>query len=257
MEAIAVDEMRGRVALVSGGGSGIGRACAVALAGAGATVVVSDVQAEGGNDTLQAIQEAGGAATYIAADVTQPDQVQELVSQIMQRHGQLDFAVNSAGIFGRIDALVDQQPADFDRVIGINLKGVFLCMKYEIAAMQKKGFGSIVNIASVQGLVSGAGSSLYSASKHGVIGLTKGAALDCARQGIRINAVCPGTIETPMAQRYYAERGLPLPNDSARIPMGRVGRPQEIAGVVLFLCSSASSYMTGISLPVDGAITVQ
>jgi NAD(P)-dependent dehydrogenase (short-subunit alcohol dehydrogenase family) len=252
-----VQDIRGGVALVSGGGSGIGRACALALAQAGARVVVSDLGPDGGDECLREIHAAGGQASYVAADVSRPDQVKSLVDQVLQQHGRLDFAINSAGIFGRMGALVDQEIEDFDKVIGINLKGVFLCMKHEIAAMQRNGFGSIVNISSVQGLVSGAGSALYSASKHGVLGLTKSAALDCARQGIRVNAVCPGTIETPLAQKYYAERGLPMPNDSPRIPMGRVGRPHEVAQVALFLCSSASAYMTGASLPVDGAITAQ
>ena len=139
----------------------------------------------------------------------------------------------------------------------MNLRGVFLCMKHEIVAMRRNGSGAIVNIASVQGLVSGAGAALYSASKHGVVGLTKGAALDCARDGIRINAVCPGTIETPLAQKHYAERGLPMPNETPRIPIGRVGRPDEIAQVVLFLCSSGATYVTGATLAVDGAITAQ
>lgn len=256
-KGINMDDIRGRVALVSGGASGIGQACAVALAQAGAKVIVSDIQDHGGDSTLQAIRAVQGEASYVAADVTQPALVERLVDEVLARHGQLDFAVNSAGIFGPIAPLVDQRPEDFDKVMAINLKGVFLCMKYEIAAMRRKGFGSIVNIASVQGLVSGAGAALYSASKHGVIGLTKSAALDCARGGIRINAVCPGTIATPLAEKYYSEAGLPMPNDSPRIPIGRVGRPQEVAQVVLFLCSNASSYMTGVSLPVDGAITAQ
>ena len=251
-----MNDIRGRVALVSGGASGIGLACAIALAQAGAKVVVSDIQ-EQGDAGLHAIRAVGGEASYLAADVTRAEQVERLVGEVLARHGQLDFAVNSAGIFGRIAPLVEQTPEEFDKIIAVNLKGVFLCMKYEIAAMQRKGFGSIVNIASVQGLVSGPGAALYSASKHGVIGLTKSAALDNARGGIRINAVCPGTIETPLAQKYYSEAGLPMPNDSPRIPIGRVGRPQEIAQVVLFLCSNASSYMTGASLPVDGAITAQ
>ena len=252
-----MEGIRDRVALVSGGASGIGRACAVALARAGAMVVVSDIGERAGDAVLEEIRAAGAQATYIAADITQSEQVRRLVEDTVARHGRLDFAVNSAGIFGRIGALHEQEPQDFDRVIGVNLRGVFLCMKHEIAAMRRNGSGAIVNIASVQGLVSGAGAALYSASKHGVVGLTKGAALDCAREGIRINAVCPGTIETPLAQKHYAERGLPMPNDTPRIPIGRVGRPDEIAQVVLFLCSSGATYMTGATLAVDGAITAQ
>lgn len=252
-----MEGIQGRIALVSGGGSGIGKACALALARAGATVVVSDVGTHGGDAVLQEIRAAGGDARYLQADVTDAGQVRSLVEDTLARHGRLDIAVNSAGIFGRIAPLHAQEPEDFDRVIGVNLRGVFLCMKYQIEAMRRTGSGAIVNIASVQGLVSGAGAALYSASKHGVVGLTKGAALDCARDGIRINAVCPGTIETPLARKHYAERGLPMPNDTPRIPIGRVGQPDEIAQAVLFLCSSGATYVTGTTLAVDGAITAQ
>lgn len=252
-----MEGIQGRIALVSGGGSGIGKACAIALARAGATVVVSDVGGRGGDAVLQEIRTAGSEALYLPADVTDAEQVRSLVADTVARHGRLDIAVNCAGIFGRIGPLHAQEPEDFDRVIGVNLRGVFLCMKYEIEAMRRTGSGAIVNMASVQGLVSGAGAAVYSASKHGVVGLTKGAALDCARDGIRINAVCPGTIETPLAQKHYAERGLPMPNDTPRIPIGRVGQPDEIAQVVLFLCSSGATYVTGTTLAVDGAITAQ
>jgi len=254
---MTANEFQGRVALVSGGGSGIGRACAVALARAGARVVVSDLPQSGGDGTVAAIEAAGGQAAFIAADVTQEEQVADLVGQVMARYGRLDAAVNSAGIFGRIGPMAQQSLEDFQKVIGINLTGVFLCMKYQVPAMLQVGAGAVVNIASVQGLVSGAGAALYSASKHGVLGLTKGAALDYARTGVRINAICPGTIETPLAQKYYADRGVPLPNGDPRIPIGRVGRPDEVAQVAVFLCSGASSYMTGVALPVDGAITAQ
>lgn len=250
-------QMQGKVALVTGGGSGIGRACALMLAQAGAQVVVSDWVPQGGAETVAAILAAGGQALFVRADVADAGQVEALVRTVLAGFGRLDVAVNSAGIFGKIAPLVEHDAADFERVIGINLKGVFFCMKYQIGAMLEQGAGAIVNIASVQGLVSGPGASIYSASKHGVIGLSKGAALDNARTGIRVNVVCPGTIETPLALAYYSERGLPLPNDSQRIPMGRVGRPDEIGSTVLFLCSDAASYITGVALPVDGAITVQ
>ena len=252
-----MNEFQGRIALVSGGGSGIGRACAVALAQAGAKVVVSDLPQAGGGDTVAAIEAVGGEGMFVAADVTREEQVADLVQQVMARYGRLDAAINSAGIFGRIAPLAQQSLEDFRKIVAINLTGVFLCMKHEVAAMLQGGSGAIVNIASVQGLVSGAGASLYSASKHGVLGLTKGAALDYARSGVRINAICPGTIETPLARKYYEERGVPLPNGDPRIPIGRVGRPEEVAQVAVFLCSDGSSYMTGVALPVDGAITAQ
>lgn len=252
-----MEGIEGRVALVTGGGSGIGLACALALARAGARVAISDVRMESGEDVMQQLNAVGSGSSFHGANVSDPAQVRRLVADVVRHHGQLDFAVNSAGIFGRIGPLHEQEPEDFDRVMAVNLRGVFHCMKYEIEAMRSRGFGSVVNMASVQGLVSGAGSSLYSASKHAVVGMTKGAALDYAREGIRINAVCPGTIETPLARRYYADRGLPMPNDTPRIPIGRVGRPEEVAGVVLFLCSSAATYITGTTLAVDGAITAQ
>lgn len=250
-------ELEGKVALVTGGGSGIGRASAIALAQAGARVVVADLSESGGAETVALIRATGADAAFIRTDVTEPDQVERLVHETVERFGRLDCAANVAGIVGTSVPLAEQEVANFDRVIAINLKGVFLCMKFEIAAMLRHGSGSIVNVASVQGLVSGAGAAIYSASKHGVIGLTKGAALDYARTGIRVNAVCPGTIETPLALAYYASKGLPLPNDHPRIPIGRVGRPEEVAAAIVWLCSPASSYVTGISLPVDGAITAQ
>lgn len=253
------DELQGKVVLVTGGGSGIGRASAIILSQAGAKLIIADAVDQGGKDTVAMVREAGGEAIFIKTDVSQPDQVESLVKQILEKFGQLDCAVNCAGVVGKTVPLNEQEVSEFDRVIGINLKGVFLCMKYEIAAMLKQGSGSIVNIASVLGLVASPGTGVYSASKHGVIGLTKSAALDNARTGIRINAICPGTIETPMASRFYEEAGLSLlsSQEFSRIPIGRMGRPEEIAQAVKWLCSPASSYVTGISLPVDGAITAQ
>lgn len=249
-------ELQDKVVLVTGGASGIGRACAIAMAQVGGKVTVSDIDERGGNETVSLIRKSGGDANFIQTDVTQSDKVAALVNQIIEHHGKLDCAVNNAGVFGRLAPLVEQKPADFDHIIGTNLKSVFLCMKFEIEAMLKHNLGSIVNIASVQGLVASAGAALYCASKHGVIGLTKSAALDNACTGIRINAVCPGTIDTPLARKFYTDQGLPLPTEFPRIPMGRLGRPEEIAQAVVWLCSPASSYVTGISMPVDGALTV-
>ena len=252
-----MSELQDKVVLVTGGGSGIGRACAILLAHAGGKVTVADVTEQGGNETVALIREEGGEATFIKTDVTQPDQVKSLVDRIMERYGQLDCAVNNAGVIGKPVRLEEQEIAEFNRVVDINLKGTFLCMKYEIAAMLKKSSGAIVNIASVQGLVASPNAGAYSASKHGVIGLTKSAALDNARTGIRINAVCPGSIKTPLQERFYAEAGIPMAEENPRIPMGRYGNPEELAQAVKWLCSPVSSYVTGISLPVDGAITAQ
>lgn len=257
MSAPAVVDMRGKAALVSGGASGIGRACALMLARAGARVVVSDLAPEGGEAVVADIRAGGGEAHFVQADVADEGQVRAMVAQTVALFGRLDCAVNSAGLFGRIAPLEEQSLADVERVLGINLTGVFLCMKYQLEAMLENRSGAIVNIASIQGLVSGPGAAIYSASKHGVIGMSKGAAMDHARSGVRINVVCPGTVETPLARKYYAERGLPLPNDNSRIPMARVGQPDEVAAAAVFLCSDAASYMTGVCLPVDGGVIVQ
>lgn len=249
-------DLQGKIILVTGAASGIGRACAVLMAKAGGVIIVADKDESGGNETVSIIKKFDGDAYFSQLDITQVDQVEGIVDQILERHGRLDCAVNNAGIFLKSTPLVENEPADFDRIININLKGVFLCMKYEIKAMLKQRAGSIVNISSVQGLVAGAGSAIYCASKHGVIGMTKGAALDNAKTGIRVNAVCPGTIETPMATNYFIDQGLPIPDEFPRIPMGRLGRPEEVANAVMWLCSPGSSYITGISMPVDGALIV-
>jgi NAD(P)-dependent dehydrogenase (short-subunit alcohol dehydrogenase family) len=249
--------LRGKVALVTGAGSGIGRATAVVLGQAGVLVAVADWESSGGHETVAMVRDAGGVADYYRVDVSRGDQVRRAVGEVLSRHGQLHCAVNCAGIRGSAGPLVEQDEEDFDKVIAVNLRGVFLCMKHEIAAMLKQGEGAIVNVASVLGVVASAGAAAYAASKHGVVGLTRGAALDNARTGIRVNAVCPGVIDTPMAQQAYRERGLPMASNSSRVPVGRLGRPEEVAYAIRWLCSPESSYITGAVLPVDGAITAQ
>ena len=249
----------GKTALVTGGGSGIGRAASLAYAREGARVVVADVNVEGGEETVLRIKEAGGDAILVHADVSKPEDTQAMVAQAVEAFGSLDCAFNNAGISGgrerRLTA--DYLEEDWDRVIGINLKGVWLCMKAEIPQMVKQGGGAIVNTASIMGLISTSGSSAYTAAKHGVVGLTKAAALEYASQGVRVNAVCPGYIHTPMVQpRLDAIDGYE-DQLKARHPLGRLGEPEEIAAAVVWLSSDAASFVTGHNMPVDGGYTAQ
>lgn len=247
----------GKVALVTGAGSGIGRASAQKFAQEGAKVIVADIVEEGGNETVRLIREAGGEATFVKTDVSQAKEVEALVSRTVETYGRLDCAHNNAGIEGSTAPIADSSEADFDRVISINLKGVWLCMKYEIIQMLKQGGGgAIVNTSSVAGLVGFSGSTPYTASKHGVAGLTKAVALEYATSGIRVNAVCPGIIDTPMIERAASDpqfRALLL----AMEPVNRLGTPQEVANVVAWLCSDEASFMTGVPMPVDGGLVAQ
>ena len=250
--------MKDRVALVTGGGSGIGRASAVAFAGEGAMVCVADVDTQGGESTVQKIKEADGEAIFIKADVSKAAEVESLIEKIVKVHGRLDCAFNNAGIIGDLALTTECTEENWDRVLGVNLKGVWLCMKYEVPQMLKQAGGAIVNASSIMGLVgSGNGAPAYIASKHGVTGLTKAAALEYAQNKIRINAVCPGFIRTPMVELLTggsseAEKGI-----IAREPVGRLGTPEEVAEIVVWLCSDAASFVTGHALSVDGGYTIQ
>jgi NAD(P)-dependent dehydrogenase (short-subunit alcohol dehydrogenase family) len=244
----------GRVALVTGAASGIGRSSALAFANTGARVVVADVLDEQGRETVDLIESAGGEAIFVAADVSRRGEVERLVKAAVETYGRLDCAHNNAGIEGtgppgaEFHTLPDEA---WDQVLNINLKGVWLCMQAEIAQMLAQGGGAIVNTASIAGLVGGFGAA-YSAAKHGVVGLTKTAALAYATRGIRVNAVCPGVIETPMVARV--RQRLPSFDQFAIMgePIGRLGRPEEIAEAVVWLSSDAASFLTGVALPVDG-----
>jgi len=244
--------LKGKAALVTGGGSGIGRATATAFAAEGVMVVIGDTSAVGGEETRQIIKDNGGEAIFVQADVTRAIEVDALVRKAVEAYGRLDYAFNNAGTGGLSATVVDFPEEIWDQVINLNLKGVFLCMKYELAQMLKQGSGVIVNTASVAGLVGTEASPAYTASKHGVVGLTKAAALDYATAGIRINAVCPGVIHTPMIDSFISLAPEMEAAYTAMHPMGRLGEAHEVAEAVLWLCSDAASFVTGHAMVVDG-----
>jgi len=248
--------LENKVAVVTGAGSGIGRYSALAFAHQGASVMVSDINSEGGEETVQMIQKSNGTARFFQCDVSRADQVSGLIQAAIDEFGRLDFAVNNAGVSMRPASTVDIDEAEWDRVININLKSVYLCMKHEIPHMQKVGGGVIINISSLAGIRGKEGTLAYTASKHGVIGMTKTAALEYAKEGIRINAICPGLTESGMTagldQRpELAEKMI------AQIPMGRMGLSQNIADAVVWLCDDVASFITGHVLVIDGGQTVR
>ena len=245
-----------KTAVLTGGGSGIGRATALALARAGARVVIGNRNREQGQAVVREIAALGGQAEFVRTDVSSVNDVKALVAHAVARFGRLDLAFNNAGIEGESKPLHEQDEALANQLIDVNLKGVFWAMKYEIEAMlrnagdaQGEGRGAVVNCSSVLGLGGFRGGSLYVASKHAVTGMTKAAALDYAAQGIRINAVAPGPIATPMLARFAGDN---LPAQAKAIPMGRIGQPEEVAAAVVWLLSDAASFITGHTLPVDG-----
>jgi NAD(P)-dependent dehydrogenase (short-subunit alcohol dehydrogenase family) len=244
-----------KVIIVTGAGSGIGEGTAIELAKEGATLVLADINAEGGENTLAKIQKHGAQGVFVQTDVSQPQQVEEMVSLAMDTYGRLDCAFNNAGVVGCFSPLSEMDVSDFDRTLMMNLRSVFLCMKYEVSAMQKSGGGSIVNMSSVMGLVGSATLSDYCASKSGVIGLTRSAALDYVQQGIRINAVCPGIVETPMLVDGMKTTPEVLNNLIDAVPIKRLGGTNDVAQAVIWLCSDRSTYINGIALPIDGAFT--
>ncbi|MEB2785265.1 SDR family oxidoreductase [Algoriphagus persicinus] len=244
-----------KVMIITGSTFGIGKSTAIAFAKRGAKVVLSDWLAD--EDTEKTIHEIGGDAIFVKCDVSNEEDVKNLVAKTINNYGRLDYAFNNAGIEGTPSPATECTNDNWDNTININLKGVWFCMKYQIPEMLKVGGGSIVNNASIAGLVGFGGIPAYVASKHGVVGLTKNAALDYAKQNIRVNAVCPGVIQTPMIDRFTGEDPKVLEQLVAGKPMGRVGQPEEIAETVVFLCSDASSFITGQAIAVDGGWTVQ
>lgn len=257
---MAEQQFGDKVALVTGAASGIGRACARQFAGGGASVIVSDVAAEGGEETVRLIKEAGGKAAFIKADVSDTREVEALISGTVETFGRLDCAVNNAGIEGLLAPTADYPEETWNRVLAINLTAAFLCMKHEIPRMLEDGSGAIVNMASILGLVGFANAPAYTAAKHGLVGLTKVAALEYAALGIRVNALCPGFIETPMVMERGVEAGL-HPEAYQQIaelhPVGRLGKSEEIAEAAVWLCSDAASFVTGHAMTADGGYVAQ
>lgn len=247
----------GKVAFVTGAAAGIGRATALAFAQGGARVAVVDVNADGGMQTAHFIKEAGGEAHFFKCDVSKALEVRDVIEKTVGQFGRLDFAFNNAGIEGHQAVTPDCTEENWNRVIDINLKGVWLCMKYQIAQMLKQGGGSIVNCSSIAGLVGFMGIPAYVASKHGVLGLTKTAALEYAKANIRVNSICPGVIKTPMIDRFSHGEAQVQKQLIEGEPVGRMGQPEEIAAAVLWLSSDQSSFVTGHSLVVDGGWVAQ
>jgi NAD(P)-dependent dehydrogenase (short-subunit alcohol dehydrogenase family) len=249
-------DMDGKVAVVSGAASGIGRAVVQAFVTRGVRVIAADVDDAGGEETVRIARANGGDAQFVHTDVTSSGDVEAMVEKALSRYGRLDFASNNAGVEGNATLTADGNEADWERVMAVNLRGTWLSLKYEIRAMLEGG-GSIVNTSSVYGLVGCRGGAPYAASKHGVIGLTQSAALEYAERGIRVNSVCPGAIRTPMMTRLAAGRSGYEERMLRQQPMGRMADPAEVAAAVVWLCSEAASFITGVDLPIDGGWTAR
>ncbi len=247
--------MKNKVVLITGASSGIGKAAALAFAREGAKVSVAARRIPEGQKTVQQIKEAGGEAIFVQTDVSKAPQVQTLVEKTVEEYGRLDYSFNNAGIEGpHFVPITDYPEEDWDQVMDINLKGVWLCMKYAIPHLLKQSKSAIVNMSSVTGLIGGRSGAPYCASKHGVIGLTKAVALEYATQGLRVNAVCPAIIRTELADRLFFSNPEMAKRVPGLHPMGRVGTVEEVAEVVVWLCSDAASFVTGHALPIDGGM---
>lgn len=249
--------LEGKCTLITGAGAGIGRGAALTFARHGARVAVVDITPESGAETVKLIKAEGGDAIFVKCNVAREAEVKAMVDQVVATFGRLDCAFNNAGVETSLELLADDTEESFDHLIGVNLKGVFLCMKYEIKQMLAQGSGAIVNTASTAGLVGTFRHAIYTATKHGVIGFTKTGAIEYAKKGIRVNAVCPGGTETPMLQRLIPQLKERASVMGGRTPMGRTGSPEEIGEAAAWLCSDYASFVTGHALVADGGLTAQ
>ncbi|UKA55255.1 SDR family oxidoreductase [Arthrobacter sp. FW305-BF8] len=252
---MATQDFSGKVAMVTGGGSGMGRSTALAFAAAGARTVVVDLSEESARATVDLIKEQGGEAIALRCDVTRSEDLKAALEETVATYGRLDVAFNNAGLEHGLIATAEISDAEFDRIVNVSLKGVFLSMKHQIPLMLANGGGAIVNNSSAAGLVGFKGQAAYTAAKHGMVGLTKSAALDYAPENVRINAICPGIVDTPMMDRVTGGTSDGRAAVITMEPIGRMGRPEEISATVLWLCSDAASFVVGHALSVDGGMT--
>ncbi|GAA4844182.1 SDR family oxidoreductase [Paenibacillus vulneris] len=246
------------IAVITGAGSGIGRASSLKLAQNGAKVILVDYNKEAGEETLKLVQEQGGEGIFVQANVAKSEDVQYYVNEAVKTYGRIDIFFNNAGIIQKFSMLSDTDEAEFDRILAVNVKGVFLGLKYVLKVMESQGSGTIINTASTAGIRSEHSAGVYSASKHAVIGLTKSAALEYVKKGIRVNAICPGGVKTALTDSVpvtMQQTGY-VPEEVSNMRMGRFAQPEEIAGMVAFLASPESSYMTGSIVLVDGGLTL-
>jgi NAD(P)-dependent dehydrogenase (short-subunit alcohol dehydrogenase family) len=256
MEVPMGGEFTDKVVIVTGGGYGIGRAAALGFAQRGAKVVVADVDVKNGEETIHRIKEAGGEAIFVKTDVSHEPDVENLIKKTVETYGRLDCAFNNAGIHKVFVSTIDFTLTDWNEIIDVNLKSVWLCMKHEIPQMLKQGKGAIVNTSSAAGLIAAPSNPAYPASKHGVVGLTKSTAIEFARKGIRVNCVCPGPTRTGMYESLVAVSPEIVEVMNTKVPMGRMAEPEEVAAAAIWLCSDEASYITGHALPVDGGLVV-
>lgn len=250
-----MNNFENKVVLITGAGNGIGRATALAFAQQGAKVVVADMSRSAGEETTALITQAGGTATFILCDVTKEQDVQSMVDGTIEAYGKLDIAFNNAGIEIESSKLADGTEETYDKIMDVNVKGVWRCMKYQIPALLKQSSSAIVNTASIAGLGAAPKMSVYSASKHAVIGMTKSAAVEYGKKGLRVNAICPAVIDTEMFRRATENDPQKAQFVKSIHPVGRIGQPEEVAAAVLYLCSDLAGFTTGVALPIDGGAT--